>query len=76
MSSFSRLSRSGRSPRESIAGPDFVVTNPRGFWVALYFYSFFAVFSLAAAIPHRAADTVRHPVQANDVEPGVAQVPR
>ena len=60
---------------ESIAGPDFVVTNPRGFWVAVYYYSFLAVFSLAAAIPHRAANTARHAVQANDFEPGVAQVP-
>jgi len=60
---------------ESIAGPDFVVTNPRGFWVAVYYYSFLAVFSLAAAIPHRAANTARHAVQANDLEPGVAQEP-
>jgi hypothetical protein len=41
---------------ETIAGADFVVTEPRGFWVAVYYYSFLAVFSLAAAIPHRATD--------------------
>ena len=32
------------------------MTTPRGLWVAIYYYSFLAVFSLAAAIPHRAAD--------------------
>ena len=41
---------------ESIGGPDIAVTTPRGLWVAIYYYSFLAVFSLAAAIPHRAAD--------------------
>lgn len=41
---------------ESFAGPDLVVTTARGLWVALYYYSFLAVFSLAAAIPHRAGD--------------------
>ena len=41
---------------ESIGGPDIAVTTARGFWVAIYYYSFLAVFSLAAAIPHRAAD--------------------
>jgi hypothetical protein len=60
---------------ESIAGPELAVTEPRGFWVAVYYYSFLAVFSMAAAIPHRAADTARHAVRANDVEPAVAQVP-
>jgi hypothetical protein len=60
---------------ESIAGPDFVLTNPRGFWVAVYYYSFLAVLSLAAAIPHRAADTARNTVQATDLDLGVAQVP-
>ena len=38
---------------ESFAGPTLAVTTPRGLWVALYFYSFLAVFTLAAAIPHR-----------------------
>jgi hypothetical protein len=41
---------------ESIGGPDIAVTTARGLWVAIYYYSFLAVFSLAAAIPHRAAD--------------------
>jgi hypothetical protein len=39
-----------------LIGPDLAVTTPRGLWVAIYYYSFLAVFSLAAAIPHRAAD--------------------
>ena len=40
---------------ESFAGPDLAVTTAPGLWVALYYYySFLAVFSLAAAIPHRA----------------------
>ena len=39
----------------SFAGADLAVTTPRGMWVALYFYSFLALFMLAAAIPHRAA---------------------
>ena len=47
---------------ESFGGPDLAVTTPRGLWVALYYYSFLAAFSLAAAIPHRAAgDTTRAP---------------
>jgi hypothetical protein len=41
---------------ESFGGPDLAVTTARGLWVAIYYYSFLAVFSLAAAIPHRAAD--------------------
>ena len=39
---------------ESFAGPDLAVTTPRGLWVALYYYSFIALFMLAASIPHRA----------------------
>lgn len=38
---------------ESFAGTDLAVTTPRGLWVALYFYSFLALFMVAAAIPHR-----------------------
>lgn len=38
---------------ESFAGPDLAVTTPHGLWVALHYYSFLAVFMLAAAIPHR-----------------------
>jgi hypothetical protein len=41
---------------ESFGGPDLAVTTARGLWVAVYYYSFLALFSLAAAIPHRAAD--------------------
>lgn len=40
---------------ESFAGADLAVTTPRGLWVALYFYSFLALFMVAAAIPHRPA---------------------
>jgi hypothetical protein len=40
---------------ESFAGADLAVTTPRGMWVALYFYSFLALFMVAAAIPHRPA---------------------
>lgn len=40
----------------SFAGPDLAVTTARGLWVAIYYYSFLAVFSLAASIPHRATD--------------------
>ena len=42
--------------RQSIGGPDLAVTTARGLWVAIYYLSFLAVFSLAAAIPHRVAD--------------------
>jgi hypothetical protein len=45
---------------ESFAGPDLAVDTPRGLWVAFYFYSFIAVASVAAAIPHRASVS-RHP---------------
>ena len=38
---------------ESFAGPDLAITTPRGLWVALYYYSFLALFMMAAAIPHR-----------------------
>lgn len=38
---------------ESFAGADLAVTTPRGLWVALYYYSFLALFVVAAAIPHR-----------------------
>ena len=38
---------------ESFAGADLGVTTPRGLWVAVYYYSFLAVFMIAAAIPHR-----------------------
>jgi hypothetical protein len=41
---------------ESFGGPELAVTTARGLWVAIYYYAFLAVFSLAAAIPHRAAD--------------------
>ena len=40
---------------ESFAGADLAVTTPRGLWVALYYYSFLALFMVAAAIPHRHA---------------------
>jgi hypothetical protein len=40
---------------ESFAGPDLAVTTPRGLWVAIYYYSFLALFMVAAAIPHRTA---------------------
>jgi hypothetical protein len=43
---------------ESFAGPELAVTTARGLWVALYYYTFLALFMLAAAIPHRA--TVEH----------------
>lgn len=39
---------------ESFAGPELAVDNARGLWVALYYYSFIAVFSVAASMPHRA----------------------
>jgi hypothetical protein len=38
---------------ESFAGPELAVTTARGLWVALYYYSFIALFMIAAAIPHR-----------------------
>ncbi len=38
---------------ESFAGPGLVVTTPHGLWVALYYFSFTALFMLASAIPHR-----------------------
>ena len=38
---------------ESFAGADLAVTTPRGLWVALYYYSFLALFVVAASIPHR-----------------------
>jgi len=40
---------------ESFAGADLAVTTPRGLWVAVYYYSFLALFMVAAAIPHRPA---------------------
>jgi hypothetical protein len=40
---------------ESFAGADLGVTTPLGLWVALYYYSFLALFMVAAAIPHRPA---------------------
>ncbi len=40
---------------ESFAGADLAVTTPRGLWVALYYYSFLALFMVGAAIPHRPA---------------------
>jgi hypothetical protein len=46
---------------ESFAGPDLAVTTARGLWVAIYYYAFLAVFSLAAAIPHRAVDSSEAP---------------
>jgi hypothetical protein len=45
---------------ESFGGSELAVTTARGLWVAIYYWTFLAVFSLAAAIPHRAAqDTGR-----------------
>lgn len=38
---------------ESFGGPELAVTTPRGLWVALYLYSFLALLTIAAAIPHR-----------------------
>jgi len=38
---------------ESFAGPDLAVTTPRGLGVALHYYTFLALFMIAAAIPHR-----------------------
>ena len=40
---------------EAFAGADLAVTTPRGLWVAVYYYSFLALFMVAAAIPHRPA---------------------
>ena len=40
---------------ESFAGAELAVTTPRGLWVAVYYYSFLALFMVAAAIPHRNA---------------------
>ena len=40
---------------ESFGGAELAVTTPRGLWVALYYYSFLALFMVAAAIPHRHA---------------------
>jgi len=40
---------------KSFAGADLAITTPRGLWVALYYYSFLALFMVAAAIPHRPA---------------------
>ena len=40
---------------ESFAGADLAVTTARGLWVACYYYSFLALFMVAAAIPHRPA---------------------
>jgi len=37
---------------ESFAGADLALTTPRGLWVALYYYTFPALFMIAAAIPH------------------------
>lgn len=34
-------------------GSDLAIHTPRGLWVALYYYSFLALFMLAASIPHR-----------------------
>jgi len=34
-------------------GPQFVLTAPRGAWLAILFYSFMATLYLACAIPHR-----------------------
>lgn len=38
---------------ESFAGADLAVTTPRGLWVALYYYSFLALFMIASSVPHR-----------------------
>ena len=40
---------------ESLAGADLAITTPHGLWVAFYYYSFLALFMVAAAIPHRPA---------------------
>ena len=41
---------------ESFGGSDLALTTARGLWVAIYYYSYLAVFTLAAAIPHRAVN--------------------
>ena len=55
---------------ESFAGPELAVTTPRGLWVALYYYSFLAVLSYAAAIPHRPA------AGSSPTDPPTASAPR
>jgi hypothetical protein len=37
---------------ESFAGPELVISTPRGLWVALYLYTFVLLFVLVSAIPH------------------------
>jgi hypothetical protein len=37
----------------AVGGPRLALDTPRGAWVAVYLYSFFAVLALACAIPHR-----------------------
>lgn len=41
---------------ESFGGPELAVTTPRGMWVALHYYSFLALFMIAASIPHRVTE--------------------
>jgi hypothetical protein len=45
---------------ESFGGAGLAVTTARGLWVALYFWSFLALFMLAASIPHRAIQGGAH----------------
>lgn len=44
----------------AMGGGTLALDTPRGAWVALYFFSFLAVLSLACAIPHRPV-VPRHP---------------
>ncbi len=38
---------------EDVGGPAMAVTNPRGAWAAVLYWSLLATFALAAAVPHR-----------------------
>ncbi|MFI5626339.1 hypothetical protein ACIA03_22965 [Nocardioides sp. NPDC051685] len=53
---------------ESFAGPELAVTTPRGLWVAVYYYTFLAVFMVAAAIPHRQPSVPRIRARADTLE--------
>jgi hypothetical protein len=39
----------------SVGGPAFALDTAYGAWIALYYWSFLAIFMMACAIPHRAA---------------------
>jgi hypothetical protein len=45
----------------SIGGPSFSVTEPRGAWMARFYWSFLAILSLASAIPHQSVEADRPP---------------